>query len=98
VLAHAESFSQGFCLFQAEQAVKTRWDERWDRPTNETLIKRIKEFGAKNGLTSQEAVLGWLLNRPFPTVALVSLPSLLAAKADFERASEFRFEFDNFGF
>lgn len=99
VFAHADSFNQGFCLFDNETAAaKTRWDERWDKHTNLALIKQVKEFGAKHALSPEEVLLSWLLNRPFPVVALVSLPSLSAAEANFEKASQARVEFCYLGF
>lgn len=91
VFAHAEDVNLGQCLYEdADAAALSRspWTQRWQHPDNPSLIASVREFAAARNLTPREVNLAWVLNQPFPVVALVGLPALLARSAEYERASQ----------
>jgi hypothetical protein len=83
----------GQCLYDdadATSRLRRGWVERWDHPANGALVRRVQHFAGVHGLTPREVNLAWLLNRPFPCVAVISLPSLLTPRrSEYERASHF---------
>ena len=95
LFAHADDFNQGTHLF-AEAGPPSSpppWASRWDHPSNDPLVQRIRRQAAERGITPAEMNLAWLLNRPFPVIALVSLPEFLTPRAHFyERTSCFKGE------
>jgi aryl-alcohol dehydrogenase-like predicted oxidoreductase len=94
VLAHADGSNQGQQLFDAADSIHpARPAGRWNHPANAPIVARIRELAEGHKVAPMELALAWLLNRPFKTVALLSLPSLLAANSiQFERASQLLFE------
>jgi len=90
VFAHADTFNQGLHLFDEGQVpAQTRWMHRWSHAANPRLVAVLREVACGRGLTPMEVNLAWLLNRSFPTVALIGLPYLLAGGgARFARASQ----------
>ena len=85
----------GQCLYEdADAAALSRspWTQRWQHPDNPALIARVREFAAARNLPPREVNLAWVLNQPFPVVALVGLPSLLARSAEYERASQLQLD------
>ncbi len=63
---------------------------------NPPLVQRVRQFAAARGLTPREVNVAWLLNRPFPVVAVVSLPSLLDGSAtQYARAAALRLNQDD---
>jgi hypothetical protein len=101
VFAHADDFNVGQCLYEDRDAtavMRPRWVRRWEHPDNRGLVQRVRRFAAACGLTPRELNVAWLLNRPFPVVAVVSLPSLLTARGiEYERASRLRLADDEIG-
>jgi aryl-alcohol dehydrogenase-like predicted oxidoreductase len=99
VFAHAADFNLGQCLFADEDAPagwRPQWVQRWDDSANPSLVGRVRQFAAARGLTPREVNIGWLLNQPFPVVAVVSLPSLLdAGGSEYTRAAELRLDEDD---
>ncbi|HVZ30625.1 MAG TPA: aldo/keto reductase [Asticcacaulis sp.] len=91
VFAHADAYNQGPGLFD-DQPVPPRWARRWDRQTNASLVRGLTEIASEKKTTPQELILAWLLNRPFPSLAVVSLPELLAAPEIFTLAAVMPFD------
>ncbi|MFO1496932.1 MAG: aldo/keto reductase [Verrucomicrobiota bacterium] len=89
VFAHADDFNIGEYLFEeSTAAVHPRWKQRWEQPANRLLAERVRQLSVRNGHAPQVINLAWLTNRPFPVVALLSLPDLLSARgATVESAS-----------
>jgi aryl-alcohol dehydrogenase-like predicted oxidoreductase len=86
VFAHADDFNQGRHLFDdGGPQPESRWTQRWNHPDNRVLVQRVREFAVPRGLAPSAVNLAWLLNRPFPVIALVSLPCLLS-ETGFEKA------------
>lgn len=92
VLAHAADFNLGQCLFSdvdATSSLRQHWVQRWDHPANAALVHRVQNIASAHALTARAVNLAWLLNRPFPCVAIVPLPSLLTTRrCEYERASQ----------
>src|SRR5262249_9449430 len=95
VFAHASDHNLGLCLFEdADRQVHTRPQRtgRWRRPHNPALVQRVRQFAATRGLTPREVNVAWLLNRPFPVVAIVDLPSLSARGSEYARAARLQLD------
>ena len=90
VFAHADGFNQATHLFDDEKkAIHPRWVERWNHPANAEIVKRVRAFADARGIEPTEVNLAWLLNRAFPSVAMIGLPELLAnGGARLESASQ----------
>jgi aryl-alcohol dehydrogenase-like predicted oxidoreductase len=86
VFAHADAFNQGLGLFD-DGPIPARWTRRWDRQTNASLVHRLAAKAAETGTMPQQLVLAWLLNRPFPSLGIISLPELLSGLEIFESGS-----------
>ncbi len=56
-------------------------------------MARGHEFATARKLTSREVNLAWVLNQPFPVVALVGQPALLVRNAEYERAAQLLFDY-----
>jgi len=91
VFAHADDVHLGQYLYEdgnETASMRRRWLRRWEHPGNPGLVQRVRRLAAARGFTPREVNLAWLLNQPFPSVAVVTLPSLLTAHgAEYERAS-----------
>jgi aryl-alcohol dehydrogenase-like predicted oxidoreductase len=85
VLAHADGFNQGISLFD-DTLVHPRWARRWDRQINADLVQNLRETAAENRITPKHLMLAWLLNRPFPSIAIIGLPELVAEALAIEAA------------
>jgi aryl-alcohol dehydrogenase-like predicted oxidoreductase len=96
VFAHAEDWNLAQFLFEDEErraSPHTGRAERWSHPDNPALVERVRRFALARGLTTREVNLTWLLNRPFSTVAVVGLPSMLTGHGgEYERASRLRLD------
>lgn len=92
VLAHAADINLGQCLHDdGDESTRFRrhWTERWNHPSNQTLVPRILRFAAARGTTPRAVNIAWLLNQPFPTIAVVPLPALRTPRRiDYECASQ----------
>jgi aryl-alcohol dehydrogenase-like predicted oxidoreductase len=92
VFAHAADLNLGQCIYGGEDAaarMRPHWLRRWDHPENPALVQRVQRFADARGLTPRGVNVAWLLNQPFPVVAMVSLPDLLTTRrAEYERASQ----------
>jgi aryl-alcohol dehydrogenase-like predicted oxidoreductase len=95
VFAHVEDFNIGQSLFGAEEIpapLRSKWVTRWHHPDNAALVQRVEAFAVHRGLTPREVNLGWVLQRPFPVVGIISLPILLTDRSvQYERASKMVF-------
>jgi aryl-alcohol dehydrogenase-like predicted oxidoreductase len=93
VFAHAADVNLGQCLYGDEDAtasLRRHWLERWDHPANAPLVQRVQSFATAHGLTTREVNIAWLLNQPFPCIAVVPLPYLLIGRrSEYDRASQF---------
>jgi 1-deoxyxylulose-5-phosphate synthase len=79
VLAHAGDLTLGQSLFGEEEPLarlRPEWVQRWQNPSNRNLVSRIQEITSSHGKTPREIQMGWLLNQPYPVVAIVRLPTL----------------------
>jgi aryl-alcohol dehydrogenase-like predicted oxidoreductase len=92
VFAHAADINLGQSLYgdaDATTRFRPHWTQRWNHPLNQTLVPRVKNFAETRGITPRVVNVGWLLNQPFPCVALVPLPSFMTSLcADYERGSQ----------
>jgi hypothetical protein len=52
----------------------------------------VEHFAAARWAPVSSVNVAWLLNQPFPVVAVVSLPALLTRPAEYERASQMLLE------
>jgi aryl-alcohol dehydrogenase-like predicted oxidoreductase len=95
VFAHVEDFNIGQSLFGAEEIaapMRSNWVTRWHHPDNAALVGRVEAFAVHHGLTPREVNLGWVLQRPFPVVGIISLLILLTdRRIQYERASKMAF-------
>jgi aryl-alcohol dehydrogenase-like predicted oxidoreductase len=93
VFAHAADINLGQCLYgdaDATASLRRHWVERWDVPANLQLVQRVQRFAATHGLTPREVNLAWLLNQPFPCIAVLPLPYLLMdRRSEYDHASQF---------
>ena len=92
VLTHAGDLTLGQCLFGDEDPLarfRSEWIERWQHPDNVDIAARIQAAAAAHRSTPREIQMAWLLNQPFPVIAIVSL-SLFRTEigAQYERGSE----------
>jgi aryl-alcohol dehydrogenase-like predicted oxidoreductase len=96
VFAHAADLNLGQCLFgdaDATSRMRIHWVERWNGSANEFLVRRVKRFADARGLTSRAVNVAWLLNMPFPCIAIVPLSPLLTfRRSEYESASLLRLE------
>jgi aryl-alcohol dehydrogenase-like predicted oxidoreductase len=92
--AHADAFNQGRHLFEpTDEAVHPRWIKRWNSPANLALAQRVREFASARNLSPAAVSLAWLLNRPFPVIALLGLSELMSTdRGVIEQASQFQLE------
>jgi len=92
VLAHVGDFTAGQCAFGDEDPVarmRPEWIERWQHPANIDIATAIQEVAAERGCTTREIQVAWLLNQPFPVVAIVSLPTFQTEiGAQYKRGSQ----------
>jgi aryl-alcohol dehydrogenase-like predicted oxidoreductase len=90
VLSHSDGWNRGQFLFEeSESPVHPRWKQRWDTPANRQLAQQVRQLAARRGVTSTELNLAWLFNRPFRSIALLSLTELLSIPGEqLERASQ----------
>jgi 1-deoxyxylulose-5-phosphate synthase len=91
VFAHGDDINLGQSLYEdgnETASMRRRWLRRWEHPGNPGLVQRVRRLAAARGFTPREMNVAWLLSQPFPSVAVVTLPSLLTAHgAEYERAS-----------
>jgi aryl-alcohol dehydrogenase-like predicted oxidoreductase len=94
VFAHAGDYTLGQCLFGDEDALarmRPEWVQRWQLPVNADLARHVREIAEACGSTPREIQLAWLLNREFPVLAIVDLPTLLTdIGLEYERGSQSR--------
>ena len=84
------SASASTAMPDAIASLRRHWLERWDHPANVPLVQRVQRFATTHGLTTREVNLAWLLNQPFPCIAVVPLPCLLMGRrSEYDRASQF---------
>ena len=92
VLANAADINLGQSLYgdgDATTRFRPHWTQRWSHPSNQRLVPRVRHFADARGITPRAVNVGWLLNQPFPCVAVVPLPSLLTTLCtDYERGSQ----------
>ena len=93
VFAHAADINLGQGIYgdgDATTRLRRHWSERWEHPSNQTLVPRVRQLAAARGITPRIVNVAWLLNQPFPCVAIVPLPYLGSAlRKEYERASQF---------
>ena len=76
VFAHAGDLTFGQCLFGDEvplARLRPEWVERWQHPDNAVTVKEIKTLATVSGRTPREVQMEWILNQPFPVVAIVGV-------------------------
>ena len=81
VFAHAGDVTLGQCLFGDEDSfarMRPEWTARWNHPANAAIADNIRKMAAVHGRTTREILLSWLLNQPFPVVAIVGNADLSA--------------------
>jgi aryl-alcohol dehydrogenase-like predicted oxidoreductase len=92
VFAHAGDLTSGQLVFGDADALaimRPEWVRRWDHPANARIAARVREIAARWGVSTREVNLAWLLNQPFPVVAIIGLPALLGEYGGaYARASE----------
>jgi aryl-alcohol dehydrogenase-like predicted oxidoreductase len=92
VFAHAADINLGQCLYgdgDATTRFRRHWSQRWDCPSNAVLVPRVRHFADARGITPRTVNVAWVLNRPFPCVAVVPIPSLRTVLgAEYECASQ----------
>ena len=92
VFSHAADINLGQCLYgdgDASTRFRQHWSQRWDHPSNHALVSRVQLFAGARGITPRTVNVAWLLNQPFPCVAVVPLPSLATGlRTDYEHASQ----------
>ena len=96
VFAHAADVNLGQCLYgdgDATTRFRPQWLHRWDHPANQALVPRVQRFATAHEITPREVNVAWLLNQPFPSVAVAPLPSMRGTLGtEYERASQFVLE------
>jgi aryl-alcohol dehydrogenase-like predicted oxidoreductase len=96
VFAHAGDLTVGHCLFGDEEAnerMRPEWMSRWQTPANMSLAGQVLRIASERNVTPHEINLAWLLNRPFPVIGIVGLPTLLGGQgARYERAAQWIFD------
>ena len=91
VFAHAADINLGQSLHARGETTHLRqhWRQRWEHPSNQQLVPRVRQFATAHGLTPRAVNVAWLLNQAFPSVAIVPLPSVQSrVRTDYERGSE----------
>ncbi len=92
VFAHLADYTSGQYLFEDMQAllhVRPEWLTRWEHPDNVPLVENIQKFACQHGMNTREVSLAWMLNQPFPVIAIINLPTSLAEPAvDYAKVSQ----------
>jgi len=94
VFAHAGDLNTGQCLYGDEDTTaraRRHWLDRWQHPANPAVVQRVRRFAATHGASPRAVNIAWMLNQPFPSFAVIALPSFLSSqRAEYERASPWR--------